>query len=201
MRTAARPATSLSGCPYSRSEAAPSLCATSSSEQPASRHREQASQFECRSRMPLREKIGQVARACPQMAGVSQCISTPGDELTGEATERRRAERQIQQLEELRHWRDILLDRGHRVKQLEREVNELYREALARLPALLRAELADALVGLDVTRIAALTHRVAELDSALGGVLEHCASRFQYTLILQALRPGAVGALIEESTL
>jgi signal transduction histidine kinase/CheY-like chemotaxis protein len=66
-------------------------------------------------------------------------------------------------------------------------------KALAALPASLRAELAEALVSLDVAKIEGLIRRVVELNPALGGVLEHHAGRFQYTAILQALEGNDAG--------
>ena len=77
---------------------------------------------------------------------------------------------------------------------------ELDREALAALPARLRTELTDGLLSLDAARIAELIGRVADLKPALGGVLEHHADKFQYTVILQALQSCRSGALQEEAT-
>jgi CheY-like chemotaxis protein len=64
---------------------------------------------------------------------------------------------------------------------------DLDRAALAALPSVLRMELADALVSLDAAPIAELISRVSEQDPTLGGVLEHHAGQFQYTVILRAL--------------
>ena len=68
-------------------------------------------------------------------------------------------------------------------------------EALAALPPALRTELADALVSLDAARIAGLIRHVAELNSELGGALEHHANQFRYTIILRALQACRGGAL------
>jgi signal transduction histidine kinase/ligand-binding sensor domain-containing protein/DNA-binding NarL/FixJ family response regulator len=66
----------------------------------------------------------------------------------------------------------------------------LPREAIATLPAELRAELRDALVALRVDRIAEMIDRVRERDSALGAALARCADRLAYTAIFQALEGG-----------
>jgi signal transduction histidine kinase/CheY-like chemotaxis protein len=71
-------------------------------------------------------------------------------------------------------------------------------EALAALPSSIRTELADALVGLDTARIAGSIRRAAESNPALGGILEHHAGQFRYTLILQALRSCRSGESREE---
>ncbi len=60
-------------------------------------------------------------------------------------------------------------------------------EALAALPEEVRKELADALIALDVMRIAGLIRGISELDPALGGVLAILAGKFAYTPILKAL--------------
>jgi signal transduction histidine kinase/ActR/RegA family two-component response regulator len=73
------------------------------------------------------------------------------------------------------------------------------REALAALPPALRTDLANALVTLDGAHIAAMIRRVAESDSALGGVLEHHAGQLRYTMILQALRMRRSDGLEEAS--
>ena len=66
----------------------------------------------------------------------------------------------------------------------------LPREAIATLPAELRAELRDALVALRVDRIAEMIDRVRERDSVLGAALARCADRLAYTAIFQALEGG-----------
>ena len=65
----------------------------------------------------------------------------------------------------------------------------LDRAVLAALPEDLRRELADALVALDTTRIAALIGRVAERDAALGQCLRRHADNFDYDPIMKALAP------------
>jgi hypothetical protein len=64
----------------------------------------------------------------------------------------------------------------------------LHPEALAALPEELRKELADALIALDVMRIAGVIRGISEVDPALGGVLAILAGKFAYTPILKALR-------------
>jgi signal transduction histidine kinase/DNA-binding NarL/FixJ family response regulator len=61
-------------------------------------------------------------------------------------------------------------------------------EALATLPQVLREELTDALVSLDVTRIGEIIRRVSELDPALGDTLAQHARQLGYTAILRALK-------------
>ena len=58
-------------------------------------------------------------------------------------------------------------------------------------------ELAESLVSLDAARIAGLVCRVAELNPVLGGVLDHRAGHFEYTVILRALQSCRSGALNE----
>jgi CheY-like chemotaxis protein/nitrogen-specific signal transduction histidine kinase len=77
---------------------------------------------------------------------------------------------------------------------------DLDREALAALPSALRAELAEALVSLNAARIAGSIRRVAESNPALGGVLEHHAGQFRYTVILQALQSCRSDVLNEDGT-
>jgi CheY-like chemotaxis protein len=71
-------------------------------------------------------------------------------------------------------------------------------EALAALPSLVRLELADALVSLDAGRIDKSIRRVAESDPSICAVLEDHASRFQYSIILRALRSCQDGVLEEK---
>jgi CheY-like chemotaxis protein len=59
--------------------------------------------------------------------------------------------------------------------------------ALAALPESLRGELEDALISLDIERIARLVRRISERDSALGEVLARRADIFAFTPILHAL--------------
>jgi CheY-like chemotaxis protein len=63
-------------------------------------------------------------------------------------------------------------------------------EALAALSPELRGELSDALVSLDVARIAELIRRVSALDPALGDALADHASQLGYGAILKALQAG-----------
>jgi signal transduction histidine kinase/DNA-binding response OmpR family regulator len=60
-------------------------------------------------------------------------------------------------------------------------------DALAALPQDLRGHLKDAVISLDVRRIALMIDRVAERDAALGRKLTGCAEGFAYTAILNAL--------------
>jgi signal transduction histidine kinase/CheY-like chemotaxis protein len=60
-------------------------------------------------------------------------------------------------------------------------------EELASLPDELRAELQDAVITLNMERIARVIERVRQRDAALGAVLARCAERFTYTAILKAL--------------
>jgi hypothetical protein len=61
---------------------------------------------------------------------------------------------------------------------------------LAALPKDLRGHLKEAVISLDVRRIAAMIDRVAERDASLGNVLAGCAEGFAYTAILNALDDG-----------
>jgi CheY-like chemotaxis protein len=63
-------------------------------------------------------------------------------------------------------------------------------DAIAALPASLRAELRDALVTLDVKWIARTVQKVAEQDAVLGAALAEHAKRFAYTAILLAVEDG-----------
>jgi signal transduction histidine kinase/CheY-like chemotaxis protein len=60
-------------------------------------------------------------------------------------------------------------------------------EELASLPDELRAELQDAVITLNMERIARVIERVRQRDAALGAMLARCAERFAYTVILKAL--------------
>jgi signal transduction histidine kinase/ActR/RegA family two-component response regulator len=64
-------------------------------------------------------------------------------------------------------------------------------DALAALPRDLRGHLKDAVISLDVRRIASMIDRVAERDAALGRMLASCAEGFAYTAILNALDDGS----------
>jgi signal transduction histidine kinase/CheY-like chemotaxis protein len=64
---------------------------------------------------------------------------------------------------------------------------ELRPEGLAALPEELRAGLREALLALDVPRIAAIIESVAERDAELGAVLAHRAGRYAYTGIFNAI--------------
>lgn len=59
--------------------------------------------------------------------------------------------------------------------------------ALAALPESLRGELEDALISLDIERIAQLVRRICERDSTLGEVLARRVDIFAFTPILHAL--------------
>ena len=72
-------------------------------------------------------------------------------------------------------------------------------EALASLPDELRGELTTALVSLEVTQIAALICRVAELNPALGDALADHADHLNYTAMLRALRAGSDHSPKEEA--
>ena len=63
-------------------------------------------------------------------------------------------------------------------------------EALAALPGQLRQELVDAVVSLDVARIAGVIRRVAVLDPVLGEVLARHAGGLEYTAIVKAVQAG-----------
>jgi CheY-like chemotaxis protein len=63
-------------------------------------------------------------------------------------------------------------------------------DALAALPQDLRGHLKDAVISLDVRRIASMINRVAERDATLGRMLSGCAEGFAYTAILRALDDG-----------
>jgi CheY-like chemotaxis protein len=63
-------------------------------------------------------------------------------------------------------------------------------DALAALPQDLRGHLKDAVISLDVRRIASMINRVAERDATLGRMLAGCAEGFAYTAILRALENG-----------
>jgi CheY-like chemotaxis protein len=60
--------------------------------------------------------------------------------------------------------------------------------ALAALPDELRMQLTNAVVTLDNARIAAVIHRITELDAVLGSALTYHADRFAFTRIWEALR-------------
>ena len=60
-------------------------------------------------------------------------------------------------------------------------------EALAVLPEGLRQDLADALVSLDMDRIAESVHGIADRDAALGAVLKDGVAQYAFTSILHAV--------------
>ena len=68
--------------------------------------------------------------------------------------------------------------------------------ALAALPESLRGELEDALISLDIERIAQLVRRISERDSSLGEVLARRADLFAFTPILHALAACKGGAAV-----
>ena len=61
-------------------------------------------------------------------------------------------------------------------------------ESFSGLSLELRDQLEEALVSLDVRRIAELISTISEQDLALSGLLVRCVDRFEYTPILNALR-------------
>ena len=61
-------------------------------------------------------------------------------------------------------------------------------EAIAGLPTLLRGELAEALVTLDVAQIADILRRISEINPELGVVLARLADELEYTVLLQAVQ-------------
>ncbi len=61
-------------------------------------------------------------------------------------------------------------------------------EELAGLPAELQKELADAVISLDIGRIAGVIDRISGQNAALGRALSQYAERYAYSSILQALR-------------
>ena len=61
------------------------------------------------------------------------------------------------------------------------------RDAVASLPAAVRAELYQAVVSLDGRRIARAVEKVAEHDDALARALSSYAERYSYTPILNAV--------------
>jgi len=66
-------------------------------------------------------------------------------------------------------------------------------DALAALPPELRGNLKEALISLDVARIAGLIGQVSEQDAVLGTMLVRCADKFAYTAILNGLEDGNYG--------
>ncbi len=72
-----------------------------------------------------------------------------------------------------------------------------WREALKSLPETLQGELADALVTLNADRISAAIGRIAELNPALGEMLEQKAGQFNYTEIMNGLKAD-LGNLTED---
>jgi len=60
-------------------------------------------------------------------------------------------------------------------------------EAVAALPPELRAELQDAIVALDASRIETVVKRVSEVDARLGEAMAECARTFSYSVLLRAL--------------
>ena len=70
----------------------------------------------------------------------------------------------------------------------EKAASALVQEALEALPAELRKELMDAVISLDIERIAGAINRISGQDAALGRVLSQYAERYAYSSILQALQ-------------
>jgi CheY-like chemotaxis protein len=75
---------------------------------------------------------------------------------------------------------------------------ELRLEAIAALPADLRAALRDALTTLEANRISQALERVAEHDATLGSVLARYAEKFAYTAIYDAIKGVERGLTGEE---
>jgi signal transduction histidine kinase/CheY-like chemotaxis protein len=85
--------------------------------------------------------------------------------------------------------------RAPAVPLLKREpAAELRPDAIAALPAVLRAELLDALTVLDVDRILRTVAKVAEQDADLGFALELLAKRYAYTAMLEAIEGSSQSA-------
>jgi CheY-like chemotaxis protein len=61
-------------------------------------------------------------------------------------------------------------------------------EVLATLPDELRKELTDAVISLDIDRIANAIERIAEQDAALGRTLSQYAEKYAYSSIRRALQ-------------
>jgi signal transduction histidine kinase/ligand-binding sensor domain-containing protein/CheY-like chemotaxis protein len=61
-------------------------------------------------------------------------------------------------------------------------------EALAALPEGLRAELTNAVISLNISRITPVIKRISEIDPVLGSALKFHADRFAFTKVLQALQ-------------
>jgi len=68
--------------------------------------------------------------------------------------------------------------------------SELRADAIAALPAELRAELRDAVATLNGERISRAIEKVAGHDAALGDMLARCAESYQYTAIFNAVEEG-----------
>jgi CheY-like chemotaxis protein len=67
--------------------------------------------------------------------------------------------------------------------------NVLSRESLASLPEVLRKELTNAVISLNVERIAGMIEQISSRDPALGKALALYAERYDFSQILQALEP------------
>ena len=70
----------------------------------------------------------------------------------------------------------------------EKAPGALEQEAIEALPAELRKELMDAVISLDIERIASAIRRISEQDAALGRTLSQYAERYAYSSILLALQ-------------
>jgi predicted Zn-dependent protease with MMP-like domain len=70
----------------------------------------------------------------------------------------------------------------------EQTASALGSEALAALPEELRKELADAVISLDIARIADVIGHISERDTALGRTLCQYAEKYAYSAVLHALR-------------
>jgi CheY-like chemotaxis protein len=61
-------------------------------------------------------------------------------------------------------------------------------EAMAALPEELRKALRTAVTELDLEQITALIERISRIDADLGAAIRDCANRFDFTLLMKALR-------------
>jgi hypothetical protein len=61
-------------------------------------------------------------------------------------------------------------------------------ESFALLPEELRKALLTAVTELDLEQITALIERISRIDADLGAAIRDCANRFDFTLLMKALR-------------
>ena len=76
----------------------------------------------------------------------------------------------------------------HEGAATEKIAGALGHEELVSLPAELRKELADAVISLDIERVAGVIRRISEQNAALGSRLSQYADRYAYSAILQVLQ-------------